>query len=104
MQATSAQPLLSAIGRDQDRRTFKHYFACYAREEYPALGMSKELLTLNLSLIARVDALPPSALPGEARHAFKRPSPPSRLSGTSHLRRMQTPRAHRAETCPTPTS
>ena len=70
MQAAWAQPLLSAMGRDQDRRPFKHYYARYAREAYPALGMGRELLTLNLSF-SRVEALPHSALPGEARQAFK---------------------------------
>ena len=34
MQAAWAQPLLSAMGRDQDRRPFKHYYARYAREAY----------------------------------------------------------------------
>ena len=64
MQAACAQPLLSAMGRDQDRRPFKSTthsdFTRYAREAYPALGMGRELLTLNLSF-ARVDAQSQSA-------------------------------------------
>ena len=70
MQAAWVQPLLSSMGRDQHRRPFKHYYARYAREAYPALGMGRELLSLNLGF-ARAVALPPEAMPGEARQAFK---------------------------------
>ena len=70
MQATWVQPLLSAMGRDLERRPFKHYYAKYAREAYPALGMGRELLSLNLSF-ATLLAQPPEALPGEVRQAFR---------------------------------
>ena len=35
-------PTLNYVGRDLDRRPFKHYYARYAREAYPALGMGRE--------------------------------------------------------------
>ena len=70
MQAAWVQPLLSAMGRDLERRPFKHYFARYAREAYPALGMGRELLSLNLSF-ATLLAQPPEAMPGEARQSFR---------------------------------
>ena len=69
MQAAWAQPLLDAMGRTQEDRPYKHYFAHYARSAYPELDMGRELLTLNLSF-ARVEASPPEAMPGEARQAF----------------------------------
>ena len=58
------------MGRDLERRPFKHYFARYAREAYPALGMGRELLSLNLSF-ATLLAQPPEAMPGEARQSFR---------------------------------
>ena len=70
MQAAWVQPLLSTMGRDLGRRPFKHYYAKYAREAYPALGMGRELLSLNLSFGALL-AQPPEAMPGEARQAFR---------------------------------
>ena len=70
MQAAWVQPLLSAMGRDLERRPFKHYYARYAREAYPALGMGRELLSLNLSF-ATLLAQPPEAMPGEARQSFR---------------------------------
>lgn len=70
MQAAWVQPLLSTMGRDLDRRPFKHYYARYAREAYPALGMGRELLSLNLSF-ATLLAQRPDAMPGEARQSFK---------------------------------
>ena len=63
------QPLVAAMGRDTEQRPFKSYYARYAREAYPAMGMGRELLTLNLGF-GRVAALPPEAMPGEARQAF----------------------------------
>ena len=53
------------MGRDTEQRPFKSYYARYAREAYPAMGMGRELLTLNLGF-GRVAALPPEAMPGEA--------------------------------------
>ena len=68
-QAGWLKPLLAAAGQTQDQRPFKSYYCAYAREAYPALGMGRELLTLNLGF-HRVVALPPEAIPGEAKHAF----------------------------------
>ena len=45
MQAAWVQPLLSTMGRDLDRRPFKHYYARYAREAYPALALGREMVT-----------------------------------------------------------
>ena len=70
MQAAWVQPLLSTMGRDLERRPFKHYYAKYAREAYPALGMGRELLSLNLGF-GTLLAQPPQAMPGEARQAFR---------------------------------
>ena len=56
MQAAWVQTLLSTMGRDLERRPFKHYYAKYAREAYPALGMGRELLSLNLSFAALCSA------------------------------------------------
>jgi len=70
MLAAWVQPLLSTMGRDLERRPFKHYYARYAREAYPALGMGRELLSLNLSF-ATLLAQPPEAMPGEARQSFR---------------------------------
>ena len=65
-----AQPLLDAMGRTTEDRPYKHYFAHYARQAYPDLGMGREMLSLNLSFSRIVDG-PPGAMPGEARQAFK---------------------------------
>ena len=70
MQTAWAQPLLDAMGRTTEDRPYKHYFAHYARQAYPDLGMGRELLSLNLSFSRIVDG-PPEAMPGEARQAFK---------------------------------
>ena len=70
MQAAWAQPLLDAMGRTTEDRPYKHYFAHYARQAYPGLGMGRELLSLNLSFSPIVKS-PPEAMPGEARQAFK---------------------------------
>ena len=70
MQAAWAQPLLDAMGRTTEDRPYKHYFAHYARQAYPDLGMGREMLSLNLSFSRIVDG-PPEAMPGEARQAFK---------------------------------
>ena len=43
MQAAWAQPLLSAMGRDQDRRPFKDYFARYAR--HPVRSPSRQTIS-----------------------------------------------------------
>ena len=69
VQAGWLKPLLAAAGQTQDQRPFKSYYAAYAREAYPALGMGRELLTLSLGF-HRIAALPPEAIPGEAKHAF----------------------------------
>ena len=70
MQAAWAQPLLDAMGRTTEDRPYKHYFAHYARQAYPDLGMGREMLSLNLTFSRIVDG-PPEAMPGEARQAFK---------------------------------
>jgi hypothetical protein len=70
MQTAWAQPLLDAMGRTTEDRPYKHYFAHYARQAYPDLGMGREMLSLNLSFSRIVDG-PPEAMPGEARQAFK---------------------------------
>ena len=67
MQAAWAQPLLDAMGRTTEDRPYKHYFAYYARQAYPDLGMGREMLSLNLSFSRIVDG-PLDAMPGEARH------------------------------------
>ena len=58
------------MGRDLERRPFKHYYARYAREAYPAMGMGRELLSLNLGF-ATLLAQPPETMPGEARQSFR---------------------------------
>jgi len=70
MQTAWAQPLLDAMGRTTEDRPYKHYFAHYARQAYPGLGMGREMLSLNLSF-SRIVGGPPEAMPGEARQAFK---------------------------------
>ena len=69
MQAAWLQQLLAAAGRNVEKRPWKGYYAKYAREACPDMRMGRELLYLNLSF-GRVTALPPDAIPGEARQAF----------------------------------
>jgi hypothetical protein len=63
-------PTLNYGQGPREARPFKHYYARYAREAYPALGMGRELLSLNLSF-ATLLAQRPDAMPGEARQSFK---------------------------------
>ena len=58
------------MGRTTEDRPYKHYFAHYARQAYPGLGMGREMLSLNLSF-SRIVGGPLEAMPGEARQAFK---------------------------------